>query len=85
MGGKHEGIEVRDNFIATFYGGTDLGCDFGVHPGFDDAADCVVVFVGFETVYCEAGGVTPKLDPAKKKFRGWLRAFETAYVVAVAL
>lgn len=85
MGFEHEGVEVWNQLVASLDGVTNEGSNFGVHPGFDHAADSVIVFVRFKTVDCEARGVDAELNPAEKEFWGGLRTFETANVVAVAL
>lgn len=85
MAFEHERIEVWNQFIATFDCIANERSYFGIHPGFDYAANSIVIFVGFEAVDCEAWGVDAELNPTKEEFRGGLGAFETAYVVTVAL
>ena len=62
-----------------------MGQDRGVHPGFYNIADGVVVFICFKAVYCKAGAVDSELDPAEEELGGGLGSFEAADVVAVGL
>ena len=82
---KHEGVEIRNHFVSSFDGIADKRRDFRVHPRFDDTADCVVVFICFETVDCEARGMAAELDPSEEKLWTWLWTFEAADVVAITL
>lgn len=85
MGAEHEGVEVREEFVATLDGGADEGRYGGIHEGLDDVADVVVAGAGFVAVDGEAGTMDAELHPADEELGCGLGAFEAANVVAVTL
>jgi hypothetical protein len=82
---EHQGVQIRYDLVTTLNCVSDERSDLGVHPGLDNTADRVVIFISLEAVDGKPWRINAMLDPAEQKFWTWLWTFEATNVMTVAL
>lgn len=62
---EHQGVQVRYDLITTLNCVSDERSYLGIHPGFDNTANRVVIFISLKAIDGKSWRINAMLDPAE--------------------